>query len=107
MIGATDTLPGVVLATIDGYLATATVPGGSRECVDGSCASTLRTGIAYRLYVGDAGQGEDIGIERVVHVGQRFHLVVGDFVSLVRLFDRVMWGLAVNAHRSGALPVSE
>src|SRR5207302_4840556 len=107
MIRATDTLPGVVLATIDGYLATAPVPTGSRECVESTCASTLRTGIAYRLYVGDAGQGKDIGIERVVHVGERFHLVLGDFVSLLHLFDGKKWGLARNHHRGRGLTYPE
>src|SRR5437879_4952724 len=74
---------------------------------ESTCAGTLRTRIAYRLYVEDAGQGEDIGIERVVHVGQRLHLVLGDFVSLLHLFHGKKWGVACNHHRGRGLTYPE
>ena len=66
--------------------------------------STLRTSIAYRIDVGDARQGEDIGIKRVVHVRERCHLALGDFVSLLHLFDGKKRSLARNRYRGRGLP---
>ena len=108
MIRAADTIARVVLTPIDRHQAAPAVPARGRECVvpEGP-ATTLRTGIAYRLYVDDAGQGEDISIKRVVHVGEFLHLVQVDFVSLLRLFGGNKWRRAPHLHRGRGLTYPE